>query len=142
MNKKLLLSSLLIICFIVVAGYALKHVEPLREWILDLKQADILRSSDNLPALKQFVQKVGTNPVLKDTSPRFSVATPFTFATKRCACLLSAAPAARRPSVSGKSENWRGTLGWNRGGSCLVRSFHYFSESKLKFPRANSIQVV
>ena len=80
------------------------RVEPLREWILDLKQADMLRSSDDLPALKQFVQKVGTNPVLKDTSPRFSVAAPFTFAAKRRARLLSAAPAARRPSVLSKQE--------------------------------------
>ena len=75
------------------------RVEPLREWILDLKQADILRSSDDLHEIKAFVLKVGTNPVLKDTSPRFSVAAPFTFAAKRRARLLSAAPSARRPSV-------------------------------------------
>ena len=80
------------------------RVEPLREWILDLKQADILRSSDDLHEIKAFVLKVGTNPVLDATSPRFSVAAPFTFAASRRARLLSAAPAARRTSVLSKQE--------------------------------------
>jgi ribosomal protein L32 len=73
-------------------------VEPLREWIFDLKQADFLSSSDDLSRIKQFVLKVGTNPVLNDKSPRFSVAAPFRFAAKRRASLAaahSAAPAAR-----------------------------------------------
>ncbi|MEX0917191.1 MAG: recombinase family protein [Candidatus Paceibacterota bacterium] len=80
------------------------RVEPLREWISDLKQADILAASDDLDKIKAFVLKVGTNPVLDDTSPRFSVAAPFHFAATRRARLLSAAPAARRPAPLSKRE--------------------------------------
>jgi len=32
-------------------------VEPLREWVLDTKQADFLSSSDNFPEIAAFVQK-------------------------------------------------------------------------------------
>jgi len=75
------------------------RVEPLREWILDLKQAAFLSSSDNLPAIKQFVQKVGTNPVLDDTSPRFSVAAPFSFAASRRDFLPAHSSAALRAAT-------------------------------------------
>ena len=70
------------------------RVEPLQEWILDLKQAHFLSSSDDLSRIKQFVLKVGTNPVLDAASPRFSVAAPFHFAASRRAFLSahSAAP--------------------------------------------------
>src|SRR3989338_5828547 len=37
-------------------------VEPLREWILDTKQADFLSKSENYHEIKTFVQKIGTNP--------------------------------------------------------------------------------
>ncbi len=88
------------------------RVEPLREWILDLKQANFLSSSDNLPAIKQFVQKVGTNPVLDDTSPHFSVAAPFTFAASRrdflpahsSAALRAAALTSEEVSICGGGE--------------------------------------
>ena len=73
-------------------------VEPLREWIMDLKQANFLSSSDDLSQIKQFVLKVGTNPVLGDKSPRFSVATPFTFAATRRALLPTLAPSSRGDS--------------------------------------------
>ncbi len=79
-------------------------VEPLREWIRDLKQANFLSSSDDLSKIKQFVHKVGTNPVLDDKSPRFSVATPFTFAATRRAHLPSPAPSARGASVLSEQE--------------------------------------
>ena len=48
-------------------------VEPLREWILDTKQADFLAKSDNFHEIKSFVQKIGTNPVLQDKSARFAI---------------------------------------------------------------------
>jgi hypothetical protein len=80
------------------------RVEPLREWILDLKQANFLSSSDNLPAIKQFVQKVGTNPVLDDTSPHFSVAAPFSFAASRRAFLPAHSSAALRAAALTSEE--------------------------------------
>lgn len=81
--------------------------EPLREWILDLKQANVLASSDDLHKLKQFVLKIGTNPTLHDKSPCFSVATPFQFVATRRGFLpayVSAVPAARRPLPLSKRE--------------------------------------
>ena len=51
-------------------------VEPLRNWILDTKQADFLSQSDNLYEIKAFVQKIGTNPVVRDKFARFSPPAP------------------------------------------------------------------
>ncbi|MCA9355204.1 recombinase family protein [Candidatus Kaiserbacteria bacterium] len=81
--------------------------EPLREWILDLKQANVLASSDDLHKLKRFVLKIGTNPTLDDKSPCFSVATPFQFVASRRGFLpacVSAAPAARLTSPLSEAE--------------------------------------
>ena len=51
-------------------------VEPLRNWILDTKQADFLSHSDNLYEIKAFVQKIGTNPMVRDKTARFSPPAP------------------------------------------------------------------
>jgi site-specific DNA recombinase len=66
----------------------LKHsgnnwVEPLREWILDTKQANFLTKSDNFYDIKVFVQKVGTNPLVRDKSARFGVPVPSIFVADR-----------------------------------------------------------
>ena len=58
-------------------------VEPLREWISDTKQADFLVKSENYHEIKSFVQKIGTNPLVRDKSARFSFSAPFIFAVKR-----------------------------------------------------------
>jgi DNA invertase Pin-like site-specific DNA recombinase len=47
-------------------------VEPLREWILDTKQATFLCSSDNFHEIASFVKKVGTNPSVRDKSARLT----------------------------------------------------------------------
>ncbi len=59
------------------------RVEPLREWILDMKQADFLSQSDDLYQIKSFVQKIGTNPSVRDKSPHFGFPTPSQFAATR-----------------------------------------------------------
>ena len=53
-----------------------KWVEPLREWILDTKQANFLADSLDLQKQKEFVQKIGTNPFVRDKSARFGVPVP------------------------------------------------------------------
>ena len=58
-------------------------VEPLREWILDTKQANFLTKSDNFYDIKVFVQKVGTNPLVRDKSARFGVPVPSVFVADR-----------------------------------------------------------
>lgn len=55
-------------------------------------------------AVKQFVQKVGTNPVLEDTSPHFSVAAPFTFAATRRGFLPARPIAALRAATLTSDE--------------------------------------
>ena len=57
-------------------------VEPLREWILDTKQAAFLSSSNNFSEIASFVKKVGTNPLVRDKSARFGapVLSEFVFA--------------------------------------------------------------
>ena len=54
-------------------------VEPLREWILDTKQAAFLSSSSDFSEIKSFVQKIGTNPTVRDKTTCFSVPSPFDF---------------------------------------------------------------
>ncbi|MFQ5661838.1 MAG: recombinase family protein [Candidatus Paceibacteria bacterium] len=51
-------------------------VEPLRNWVLDTKQANFLTKSDNFHDIKVFVQKVGTNYSVRDKSARFGASPP------------------------------------------------------------------
>ena len=60
-------------------------VEPLRNWILDTKQANFLSSSLDLQAIKSFVQKIGTNPTVRDKSAHFEPAVPSQFVATRLA---------------------------------------------------------
>ena len=53
-----------------------KWVEPTRAWILDMKQADFLANSDDLPQIKSFVQKIGTNPEISGKSMHFRESPP------------------------------------------------------------------
>jgi len=62
-------------------------VEPLREWILDTKQAAFLSSSDNFSEIAAFVKKVGTNPLVRDKSARFGAPVPSDFVAKQRAIL-------------------------------------------------------
>ena len=80
------------------------RVEPLREWILDMKQADFLSQSDDLYQIKSFVQKIGTNPSVRDKSMHFECPPEFEFAALRRDALGSAAPLARRDSVLSDKE--------------------------------------
>lgn len=73
------------------AGGKNQWVEPLREWIKDTKQANFLASNPDFKEIKIIVQKIGTNPKVRDKSVRFSVSAPFCFAAKRRAALASAA---------------------------------------------------
>ena len=79
-------------------------VEPLREWILDTKQADFLSSSADFHKISSFVKKVGTNPTVRDKSARFGASVPSEFVAKRRAFLPSPAPSARATSVLSKQE--------------------------------------
>ena len=79
-------------------------VEPLRAWILDMKQADFLSQSDDLYQIKSFVQKIGTNPLVRDKSPHFGFPPPSQFAAVRREELSHAAPASRRASALSELE--------------------------------------
>ena len=79
-------------------------VEPLRNWILDTKQADFLSHSDNLYEIKSFVQKIGTNPVVRDKSARFAVPSPFGFTASHRARLHPFGSVTRAPDSLNFSE--------------------------------------
>ena len=61
-------------------------VEPLRNWILDMKLANFLSSSTDFHEISSFVKKVGTNPRVRDKSAHFGACPPselsFAYATK------------------------------------------------------------
>ena len=79
-------------------------VEPLRAWILDMKQADFLSQSDDLYQIKSFVQKIGTNPLVRDKSPHFGFPPPSQFAAVRREELSHAAMRARRATALSELE--------------------------------------
>ena len=96
-------------------------VEPLREWILDTKQAAFLSDSSDFCEIKSFVQKIGTNPQVRAKTASFAVAVPSGLVAA-CRAFLPAssahAPAARslfRDEVSfcDPTEN-RTPISWMR----------------------------
>ncbi len=58
-------------------------VEPLREWILDMKKATQLRNTDNFFEIKDYFKKIGTNSQLRDKSVSVSFCPPTEFALAR-----------------------------------------------------------
>ena len=66
-------------------------VETLREWVNDTKQAYFLTNGPDYPKMKTLVQKIGTNPMVRDKSARFSFSAPSRFVASRRAALRSAA---------------------------------------------------
>ncbi len=69
-----------------------------------MKQADFLSSSSDLHQIKSFVQKIGTNPLVRDKSAQFALPIPSQFVAKRRALLLIPAPSARASSHLSDSE--------------------------------------
>ena len=95
-------------------------VELLREWVLDLKQADFLSSSDDLPAIKAFVRKIGTNPSVRDKSPRFSVSAPFDFVAQRREFLPDPTLTPRSGAALAESECIVLRRRWDSNPRCLA----------------------
>lgn len=79
-------------------------VEPLREWIIDTKQAAFLSSSSDFHQIASFVKRVGTNPRVSDKTARFGASVPSVFVAKRRAFLPVPAPAARASSALSERE--------------------------------------
>jgi DNA invertase Pin-like site-specific DNA recombinase len=79
-------------------------VEPLREWILDTKQATFLSSSTNFSEIASFVKKVGTNPTVRDKSATLPVSAPSEFVASRRGSLPLPVPKARGASVLSERE--------------------------------------
>ena len=78
-------------------------VEPLREWVLDTKQALVLGSSDNLHEISDFVRKVGTNPVIQSKSMHFR-ASPPSENTARLRAEMQSRP--RSGGATSELESW------------------------------------
>ena len=62
------------------AGFArdgLLWIEPLRDWLRALEKAEKLTSSNDLDAVKSFLEKIGTNRLLRDRKVFLDFAQPF-----------------------------------------------------------------
>ena len=70
-------------------------VEPMREWVLDTKQATFLSSSTDFHEISSFVKKVGTNPLVRDKSARFELTAPSEYIAERLARFSFSEPLAR-----------------------------------------------
>ena len=80
-------------------GRGKNWLEPLRNWILDASKSGKLSESDDFPAIKVFVQKIGTNHKLLDKAATFSLKQPWDEVAER-----HSREAAE--SVSAKSMDW------------------------------------
>lgn len=72
--------------------------EPLRRWILDLKQAKNLAVSENYPEIKSMIQKIGTNSNLLNKEISLSFSPPWDLAAFRlakCGSMEAVSPAAK-----------------------------------------------
>ncbi len=78
--------------------------EPLRNWLLDTKQANFLSSSSNLYEIASFIKKVGTNPRVLDKTAYFAVPSPSSLVAQQRHRLTTGAPAARPLVVLSKRE--------------------------------------
>ena len=81
-----------------------KWVEPLKEWILDRKQATFLSSSDNFSEIAHFVKKVGTNPTVRDKTAHFATLTPRGLVVVRYRLLSMSSPLAMTTSALSERE--------------------------------------
>ena len=79
-------------------------LELLRDWILDIQQANFLSENFDFPKLKSFVQKIGTNHAVRDKTARFTPAPPWHFVATRRAFLSSAAASRRRGELLSTDE--------------------------------------
>ena len=96
-------------------------VEPLREWILDTKQAAFLSSSSDFHKIASFVKKVGTNPLVRDKSARFAAPAPSVFVAKRRAFLpRTAAKLPCRSPLSAAEVNF---CGLSRAGTVVDQAW-------------------
>lgn len=67
-------------------------VEPLREWVLDTKQATFLSETADYQQIKSFVQKIGTDPSVRDKTAHFATSVPSQFVAQRRALLPPSVP--------------------------------------------------
>jgi len=57
--------------------------QPLRAWILGANKAEKLSQSESFGEIKEFIQKIGTNPILLDKAISFSFCSPWDFMALR-----------------------------------------------------------
>ena len=102
-------------------------IEPLREWILDTKQAAFLSSSDNFSEIADFVQKIGTNHAVRNKTARLAVPAPSDFVAERRAVFSFGSHVVRSRSDLTDEEVSFCALARNRtliAGSAIPRSIH------------------
>ena len=82
------------------------RLEPLRNWILEANQAEKTVSSDNWLEMKSFLQKVGSNRLLRAQTLTVAFKEPFDLLAENTVAVRSTT------DVSVQSSKW-----WSRGGS-------------------------
>ena len=82
------------------------RLEPLRNWILEANQAEKTVSSDNWLEMKSFLQKVGSNRLLRAQTLTVAFKKPFDSLAENTVAVRSTT------DISAQSSKW-----WSRGGS-------------------------
>jgi len=87
-----------------LARFGNNWLELLRDWILDIQQANFLSENIDFPKLKSFVQKIGTNYSVRDKTARFTPAPSWDLVAVRQGILSSAADQRRRGELLSTDE--------------------------------------
>jgi hypothetical protein len=87
-------------------------LQPLRQWILDLKQATFVARSDNLVEIKSMVQKVGSNPQLLNKTVKMRFRPPFSFAPNLLTQLQSVSVSALQKTGPNFEKNFASSFWW------------------------------
>ncbi len=89
-------------------------LQPLRAWILDANKAEKLSQSESFGEIKEFVQKIGTNPKLLDKLVSVSFGEPWDFAALRLAQSGLAERRSREATNPLASQNLQNSCWWTR----------------------------
>ncbi len=117
-------------------------VEPLREWVLDTKQANFLNSSTDFNEISSFVKKVGTNHSVLDKTAHFSVPSPCHFVAKRRHFLPLCAPSARRASSLSRAEVSFCAGGENRTPDYCLEGSHFTTKPRPQVHNAHCVHTL
>lgn len=87
-------------------------IKPLREWVLSLKEATFVASSDDLCDIKRVIQKVGLNPTLLDKKINLRFRQPYALAAEILAQTAVSSSSVSEKNFPAPAKNTKSSPWW------------------------------